>query len=88
MRLEFSWMNIILMIGVTFGISALLVPIAKKIAFHIGAIDYPNQRRLNKEPMPTIGGLAVFIAFFIAAPLSLCRVDRTGVVRCRPPFPA
>ncbi len=63
MRLEVTISNIILMIFTTFCFSVVLVPVCKKIAFHIGAIDYPNKRRLNKVPMPTIGGLAVFFSF-------------------------
>ncbi len=63
MRLEVNVINILLMIATTFIFSLILVPICKKVAFHIGAIDYPNKRRLNKVPMPTIGGLAVFVSF-------------------------
>lgn len=47
----------------TFFISFLLAPFAKKIAFHIDAVDYPNKRRLNKVPMPDLGGLAIFVSF-------------------------
>lgn len=47
----------------TFLASFLTVPIAKKIAFHIDAVDYPNKRRVNKIPMPDLGGLSVFFAF-------------------------
>ena len=65
MNLEVNIVNILIMILITFICSVLLVPIAKKIAFHIGAFDYPNQRRLNKVPMPTIGGIAVFASFII-----------------------
>ena len=65
MRLELNLTNILLMIFSTFVFSLILVPIFKKIAFHIGAIDYPNARRLNKVPMPTIGGLAVFFSFLL-----------------------
>ena len=65
MKLEVTSLNILLMILTTFISSVILVPIFKKIAFHIGAIDHPNQRRLNKVPMPTIGGLAVFFSFLI-----------------------
>ena len=63
MKLEVSLFNVLLMILTTFIVSLILVPIFKKIALHIGAIDYPNQRRLNKVPMPTIGGLAIFFSF-------------------------
>jgi len=65
MRLAVTIPNILLMILTTFCMSLILVPIFKKIAFHIGAIDYPNQRRLNQKPMPTIGGLAVVLSFLV-----------------------
>lgn len=65
MRIEISLINILMIILTTFIFSIVLVPICKKIAFHIGAIDYPNKRRLNKVPMPTIGGIGVFLSFLL-----------------------
>lgn len=47
-------------------LSLFLTPIVKKIAFKIGAVDQPGERRVNKKAMPTIGGLAIFLAFFIS----------------------
>ena len=44
-------------------ISALLVPFIRCLAIKIGAVDKPNARRVNKVTMPTMGGLAIFIAF-------------------------
>ena len=44
-------------------VSALLVPLIRKLAIKIVAIDSPNSRRVNHKPMPTIGGLGIFIAF-------------------------
>lgn len=52
-----------LILLITFLTSFLLVPFVKKLAFHIDAVDYPNARRINKIPMPDLGGLAVFFAF-------------------------
>ncbi|KRK93542.1 undecaprenyl-phosphate N-acetyl-glucosaminyl transferase [Companilactobacillus futsaii JCM 17355] len=34
-----------------------------KLAYILGAVDKPNARRVNIKPMPTMGGLAIFIAF-------------------------
>lgn len=56
-----AWLILI----VTFLVSLITVPFAKKIAFHIDALDYPNQRRLNKVPMPDLGGFAIFVAFLV-----------------------
>jgi len=55
--------NIFLIIAVTLAISILLIPIVKKIAFHINAIDYPSERKVHLKPIPRLGGLAVFLAF-------------------------
>lgn len=44
-------------------ISAILVPLVRKLAIKIGAIDKPNKRRINRQPMPTMGGLGIFLAF-------------------------
>lgn len=44
----------------------LLTPLIKKLAFKIGVVDKPNARRINKVPMPTSGGVAIYIAFSIS----------------------
>ncbi|KRM93447.1 glycosyltransferase family 4 protein [Lentilactobacillus senioris] len=55
--------EIIVSLVATMIISAILTPFVRKLAFRVGAVDTPNNRRVNKVPMPTIGGLAIFIAF-------------------------
>ena len=44
-----------------------MISLVRLLAFKIDAVDYPNARRINKKPMPSAGGLAVVIAFFIAS---------------------
>lgn len=46
-------------------ISAMLTPLVRKLAFKIGAVDVPNNRRMNTNVMPSIGGLAIYITYFI-----------------------
>lgn len=55
--------EIIVSLFATMIISAVLTPFIRKLAFAVGAEDRPNKRRVNKIPMPTIGGLAIFIAY-------------------------
>ncbi|MFA7064433.1 MAG: MraY family glycosyltransferase, partial [Bacilli bacterium] len=55
--------HILLIIGVTFFASLLLVPIIKKTALHVGAVDVPDERKVHKKPIPRLGGLAIFLAF-------------------------
>lgn len=57
--------RVLLIVVVCFLISTLLVPIVKKIAFHIGALDIPDARKVHTKPMPRLGGLAIYIAFLI-----------------------
>ena len=57
--------NIYLILLVTFIGCVLLVPLAKVVAKHIGAIDIPNERKVHKKPMPRLGGLAIYLTFLI-----------------------
>ena len=62
---EVNGYNIFYILVVTFLSSLVLVPLAKKIAIHINALDYPNKRKVHKKPMPRLGGLAIFGAFLV-----------------------
>lgn len=49
-----------LLIGAIAFITALAItPLAKQIAWKLGAIDYPSGRRVNKTAVPRLGGVAV-----------------------------
>jgi UDP-GlcNAc:undecaprenyl-phosphate/decaprenyl-phosphate GlcNAc-1-phosphate transferase len=50
---------------VCFTVSILITPLVKKIAFLIGATDKPNRRKVHQSTMPRLGGLAIFISFFV-----------------------
>ena len=47
-------------------VSLLATPLARKIAVWCGAVDYPNSRRINKKPIPRMGGIAVFLGIVAA----------------------
>lgn len=57
--------DIILILITCFLFTALFMPIVKKIAFHIGALDKPNARKVHKDPKPDIGGLGIFSGFLL-----------------------
>jgi len=57
--------NILEIILITFLVSVFLVPLAKRIANHVGAIDVPDQRKVHKNPTPRMGGLAIYAAFLV-----------------------
>ena len=60
----FTFNHILVLIGALL-ISLLITPIFRLVAFKIGTVDNPNARRINKIPMPSGGGIAIFISFMI-----------------------
>ena len=42
----------------------LLTPLVMRLSRRIGALDRPGPRRIHREPIPTLGGLAMVIAAF------------------------
>ncbi|MBR0325005.1 MAG: undecaprenyl/decaprenyl-phosphate alpha-N-acetylglucosaminyl 1-phosphate transferase, partial [Selenomonadales bacterium] len=46
--------------------SYILTPIAIKLAIRVGAMDAPDARKVHREPIPRMGGLAIYVAFVAA----------------------
>jgi UDP-GlcNAc:undecaprenyl-phosphate/decaprenyl-phosphate GlcNAc-1-phosphate transferase len=44
-----------------------LVPLIRKVALRIRFVDLPNNRKIHKEPIPLMGGVALFIGFIVTA---------------------
>ncbi|HFN9748388.1 TPA: glycosyltransferase family 4 protein [Streptococcus pyogenes] len=59
--------------------SLFLTPLVRFLAFRVGAVDNPNARRVNKVPMPTSGGLAIFMSFLVAS-LGLIPIASKGTM--------
>ena len=55
----------ILAFVLAFLISFFTTPLAKKIAFKVGAIAKPRKRDMHKKPIPRMGGIAIFAGFMI-----------------------
>ena len=55
-----QWMAYLCLFVVAFVVTLLMTPIAAKIAWKVDAVDYPDKRRINREPTPRLGGIAVF----------------------------
>ena len=55
------------MVLATFLFSLIIMPVMKRIAHHIGAIDIPRNsegnRHIHKKPIPKLGGLGIFLSF-------------------------
>jgi UDP-GlcNAc:undecaprenyl-phosphate GlcNAc-1-phosphate transferase len=49
----------------------LLVPYTERLAWRIGAVDYPNERSLHEQPTPKLSGAAILVAVLVAGALFL-----------------
>ena len=61
-------------------IAWLLVPYAEKLAFRVGAIDYPKERGLHDRPMPRLSGLAILVAVEVAGWIWLSGDDESRAI--------
>lgn len=43
-----------------------ITPYTMRLAKKVGAIDMPSDRRINKRPMPRLGGIAVISGFVVS----------------------
>lgn len=57
--------EVLLIVLITFAFSAIFIPLVKKIAEFIGAMDIPNERKVHKNPIPRMGGLGIYGGFLL-----------------------
>ena len=50
---------------VAFVIVVLLTPAVGGMARMLGAVDRPDARRINRRPIPRLGGLAIFLGILV-----------------------
>lgn len=62
-----EWHQAIITFAVAFIVTYCTVPLSKKIAVYLGAIDYPGNRRINTEAIPRCGGIALYFGLIAAA---------------------
>ena len=48
-----------------FGLVLLFTPALIFLAILFNKFDHPNERRINTIPIPTAGGVAIYLAFFL-----------------------
>jgi UDP-GlcNAc:undecaprenyl-phosphate GlcNAc-1-phosphate transferase len=60
---------------IAFGIVVLLTPAVGGMARLLGVVDRPSERRLNKRPIPRLGGLAIFLGILVPS-LAFLSLDR------------
>src|SRR5690348_17810956 len=63
---------------IALGIVVLLTPAVGGMARILGVVDRPDERRLNRRPIPRLGGLAIFLGILVP---SLAFLDLSGEMR-------
>jgi UDP-GlcNAc:undecaprenyl-phosphate GlcNAc-1-phosphate transferase len=63
---------------IALGIVVLLTPAVGGMARLLGVVDRPDERRLNRRPIPRLGGLAIFLGLVVP---SLAFLDLSGEMR-------
>jgi UDP-GlcNAc:undecaprenyl-phosphate GlcNAc-1-phosphate transferase len=64
--------------AIAFGVVVLLTPAVGGMARLLGAVDTPDARRVNRRPIPRLGGLAIFLGILVPA---LAFLDLSGESR-------
>lgn len=57
--------TIFLMMFIPFIFVVCVIPFVKKIAYHVGALDIPDKRKVHTVPMPRLGGLGIYGGFLL-----------------------
>ena len=57
--------RVLQMVILTFIFVVSIIPVIKKIAEHVGALDIPNERKVHTKPMPRLGGLGIYLGFLL-----------------------
>lgn len=64
--MNFNYKDALLIVAITFLFSVLIMPVMKKLAKHINALDIPkDSRRLHTNTVPKLGGLGIFLSFLL-----------------------
>ena len=61
-----SWIPYLCLFCAALLASLATTPLARHIAVRVGAVDYPSARRINKKPIPRMGGIAIFLGIVAA----------------------
>lgn len=61
------WGDIAIAFLLAFITAFVVTPYTIRLAKKVGAVDVPNDRRINKKTMPRLGGIAVIAGFLISA---------------------
>lgn len=75
----YGWLSVIFTFLLAGGVTWCLMPAVRSFALKVGWADQPNERRLNREPLPNAGGLVIYTG--VLAALVLANLLRPIVIQ-------
>lgn len=57
--------NAIIAFFVALFVAFIVTPIVRNVCLKIGLVDEPRERRMHTRPMPSLGGIAIYVGFVI-----------------------
>ena len=73
-----GWLAVVFTFALAWGVTWRFIPSVRSFALRVGWADQPNARRLNREPLPNAGGLAIYAG--VVAALRLASLLRPIVI--------
>lgn len=60
-----KWYHFLILFFQGFLFSVLLTPVMRSLAFRIGFLDHPGERKVHSQPKPLLGGAAIYLSFLL-----------------------
>lgn len=68
-------MTLFLLFLLALGLGLVATPLVERLAVKINALDLPGERKLHHQPVPRLGGIAIYVAFVITLNTGLLLSD-------------
>ena len=70
-----AWITLGLMFSLALSLAYVITPLIQRLAIKINALDLPGERKLHRQPVPRLGGIAIYLAFLIALNIGVLLSD-------------
>ena len=66
--------TLVLLFVIALSLSLIFTPMVRSLGIRFNAMDVPTERKVHTEPIPRIGGLAVFLSFLITSLIAIALI--------------
>ena len=63
-------MEVFTPLGLAAAVTLVLLPYVRRLSIRLGIVDQPKKGKIHQEPMPYLGGLAIYFGFWVAVMLT------------------